>query len=94
MALRKKAGMTESHTMFGRETDGYRQPPAAQSNTICRASSARVFDTCDVQALAFDRYNMRFLKPWLERVRFTEEELERFIEFGQGFVSMSPALRA
>ncbi len=52
-----------------------------------------VFDTCDVQSLAFDRYNMRFLKPWLERVGFTEEELERFIEFGQGFVSMSPALR-
>lgn len=52
-----------------------------------------VFDTCDVQALAFDRYNMRFLKPWLERVGFTEDELERFIEFGQGFVSMSPALR-
>lgn len=52
-----------------------------------------VFDTCDVQSLAFDRYNMRFLKPWLERVGFTEAELERFIEFGQGFVSMSPALR-
>ena len=52
-----------------------------------------VFDTCDVQALAFDRYNMRFLKPWLERVGFTDAELERFIEFGQGFVSMSPALR-
>lgn len=52
-----------------------------------------VFDTCDVQALAFDRYNMRFLKPWLERVGFAESELERFIEFGQGFVSMSPALR-
>lgn len=52
-----------------------------------------VFDTCDVQALAFDRYNMRFLRPWLERVGFSESELERFIEFGQGFVSMSPALR-
>lgn len=52
-----------------------------------------LFDRCDVQALAFDRYNMRFLRPWLERVGFTEDELERFIEFGQGFVSMSPALR-
>lgn len=52
-----------------------------------------VFDSCNVRALAFDRYNMKFLKPWLERVGFTEEELERFIEFGQGFVSMSPALR-
>lgn len=52
-----------------------------------------VFDQYNVQALAFDRYNMRFLKPWLEKVGFTEEELTRFVDFGQGFVSMSPALR-
>ena len=52
-----------------------------------------VFDRCDVVALAFDRYNMRFLKPWLEKVGFSPEELERFKEFGQGFVSMSPAIR-
>ena len=52
-----------------------------------------VFDRYNVRAIAFDRYNMKFLKPWLERVGFTEEELERFVEFGQGFVSMSPAIR-
>lgn len=52
-----------------------------------------LFDRCNVRAMAFDRYNMRFLKPWLERVGFTEEELARFVEFGQGFISMSPALR-
>lgn len=52
-----------------------------------------VFDKYNVRALAFDRYNMKFLKPWLERVGFTAEELERFVEFGQGFVSMSPAIR-
>lgn len=52
-----------------------------------------VFDRCNVKALAFDRYNMRFLKPWLERAGFTEEELARFIDFGQGFQSMSPAIR-
>lgn len=52
-----------------------------------------MFDRCNVRAIAFDRYNMKFLKPWLERVGFSDEELERFIEFGQGFVSMSPALR-
>ncbi len=52
-----------------------------------------LFDRCDVQALAFDRYNMRFLRPWLEKVGFTDDELARFHEFGQGFVSMSPALR-
>lgn len=52
-----------------------------------------VFDRHAVRAIAFDRWNMRHLRPWLEKVGFTEEELERFIEFGQGFVSMSPALR-
>lgn len=52
-----------------------------------------IFDRCNVIAIAFDRYNMRFLKPCLERKGFSDQELEKFIEFGQGFVSMSPALR-
>lgn len=52
-----------------------------------------VFDRFDVQAVAFDRYNMRFLTPWLEKVGFSQSELERFVEFGQGFVSMGGALR-
>ena len=52
-----------------------------------------LFDNHDVGAVAFDRYNMKFLKPWLEKVGFTEAELEKFVEFGQGFVSMSPAIR-
>lgn len=52
-----------------------------------------LFDTCDIRGVAFDRYNMRFLKPCLIRAGFSEEELERFHDFGQGFVSMSPALR-
>lgn len=52
-----------------------------------------LFDRCNVRAVGFDRYNMRFLKPWLVEQGFTDTELERFIEFGQGFVSMSPALR-
>lgn len=52
-----------------------------------------LFDRCNVVSLAFDRYNMRFLRPWLEKVGFTEDELEKFKEFGQGFVSMSPAIR-
>ena len=52
-----------------------------------------IFDKYNVLAMAFDRYNMKFLKPWLEKAGFTEEELLRFIDFGQGFVSMSPAIR-
>ena len=53
----------------------------------------RMFDRCVVKALAFDRYNMKFLRPWLEKVGFDDEELSKFVEFGQGYVSMSPALR-
>lgn len=52
-----------------------------------------VFDRCDVRAIAFDRWGMRHLIPWLERAGFTEDELERFVEFGQGYKDMSPALR-
>ena len=53
-----------------------------------------VFDTYDVQALAFDRWGMKHLRPWLIKAGFTEKELERFVDFGQGFQSMSPAIRA
>lgn len=52
-----------------------------------------VFDRYNVQALAFDRYNMKFLVPCLVRAGFNEAELAKFTEFGQGMVSMSPALR-
>ncbi len=52
-----------------------------------------VFDRYDVQALAFDRYNMKHLLPWLVKSDFSEQELEKFIEFGQGTASMTPALR-
>jgi phage terminase large subunit-like protein len=51
------------------------------------------FDSCDVQALAFDRALMRFLRPWLEKEGFSEAELEKFVEYGQGTLSMTPALR-
>lgn len=53
-----------------------------------------VFDRCNVRAIAFDRWGMRHLTPWLEQEGFTEEELERFKPWGQGFVSMSPAIRS
>lgn len=61
-----------------------------------------VFDRCDVQAFGFDRALMRFLKPWLKKAGFTgcdEEtapegsEFAKFVEFGQGTLSMTPALR-
>ncbi len=53
-----------------------------------------VFDQCNIIALAFDRWNIRNLTPWLKKAGFSDEEIEeKFISFGQGFQSMSPALR-
>lgn len=52
-----------------------------------------VFDAYDVQAVGFDRYNMTHLRPWLVKANFSDEELEKFIPFGQGTASMTPALR-
>jgi phage terminase large subunit-like protein len=52
-----------------------------------------VFDACNVKAIAFDRYNIKFLMPWLERAGFSEEEIAKFIPWGQGFKDMSPAIR-
>jgi len=52
------------------------------------------FERYDIRKYAFDRWNWRHFKPWLLKAGFTEEELaEKFVEFGQGFQSMSPALR-
>lgn len=48
----------------------------------------------NLRKIAFDRWNFRHLKPWLIKAGFTEARVEElFEEFGQGFQSMSPALR-
>lgn len=53
-----------------------------------------VFARYDVRKIAFDRWNFKHLKPWLIQAGMTERQVEeRFVEFGQGFQSMSPALR-
>lgn len=59
-----------------------------------------LYDDCqamDVRKIAFDRWNWRHLKPWLLKTGFKEEQLEGdraiFEPMGQGYQSMSPALR-
>jgi phage terminase large subunit-like protein len=53
-----------------------------------------VFDQYQIEKLAFDRWNFRHLKPWLVNAGFSEDKIAKhFVEFGQGFQSMSPALR-
>jgi phage terminase large subunit-like protein len=55
---------------------------------------ARLFARYDIRKLAFDAWNFRHLEPWLTRAGFSDDTIkERFLEFGQGVKSMSPALR-
>ena len=52
------------------------------------------FDEYNIVKVAFDRWNMRHLKPWLARAGFDKTMIEaKFEDFGQGYQSMSPALR-
>ena len=77
--------------------DGYIEAVEGAKSIEYEHIARHLRDVCDdmeVQKMAFDRYNFRHLRPWLLRAGFTEEEIEeKFVEFGQGFVSMSPALR-
>ena len=52
-----------------------------------------LFDRCEVQTMAFDRALFTHLRPWLVKAGFTEDELEKFVPYGQGTLSMTPALR-
>jgi phage terminase large subunit-like protein len=53
-----------------------------------------VFNTYTIVKLGFDRWNMKHLKPWLLKAGFNEQQItDKFVEFGQGTQSMSPALR-
>jgi phage terminase large subunit-like protein len=48
-----------------------------------------------LRKVAFDRWNFKNLKPCLQRAGLSEEFIkEHFVEFGQGYQSMSPALNA
>jgi phage terminase large subunit-like protein len=53
-----------------------------------------LIDDYNIKKIAFDRYNFSHLKPWLLQAGFSEAAItEKFLEFGQGYKSMSPALR-
>lgn len=59
-----------------------------------------IFDQFDVQLFGFDRYLMAFLLEWLKKTDpksgkplFSQAEIDKFVPFGQGTASMTPALR-
>jgi len=52
------------------------------------------FEKYKIKKIAFDRWNFKHLKPCLLRAGLSERTItDHFEEFGQGFQSMSPALR-
>lgn len=53
-----------------------------------------IFDKYNIAKIAFDRWNFHHLKASLMRSGFSEKLIEeKFVEFGQGYKSMSPALK-
>lgn len=54
---------------------------------------AKLFEHAQVEGIAFDRWNWKHFKPWLIEAGLETEQLAKFTEFGQGFQSMTPALR-
>lgn len=58
---------------------------------------ASVVEISNVRKIGFDRWNWHNLKPWLKRAGFDDGQLEGddaiFAQIGQGFQTMSPALR-
>jgi phage terminase large subunit-like protein len=55
---------------------------------------AGILDRYTVSAIAFDRWMFKQFRPWLLKAGIEERKIEKtFIEAGQGFQWMSPALR-
>jgi phage terminase large subunit-like protein len=53
-----------------------------------------MFERHRVRKISDDRWNMKHLTPWLRNAGFSEQSIkEHFVAFGQGYQSMSPALR-
>lgn len=56
---------------------------------------ARLFETDQVRRIAFDRWNMKHLRPWLIEAGLSADFIDdRFVPWGQGYQDMSPAVRA
>lgn len=52
-----------------------------------------LYEFAEVESIGFDRWNWKHFKPWLVKAGLDDDQLAKFVEFGQGFQSMSPALR-
>ena len=68
-------------------------PGRSQNYAYVAAQLRKACDQYQVQKIAFDRWNFSQLKQFLA-VHFSDKEIETlFVEFGQGYQSMSPAVK-
>lgn len=96
--LREKSRVDRvPYDMWAKEGHLLTTPGKTVDYEFVAADLYRDFQELDIRKIGFDRWNWRHLKPWLLRAGFTEDQLEGdhavFEQFGQGFQSMSPALR-
>lgn len=81
------------------ERQGYLQAPSGPvvDYEFVAHHLAEVAEMYDLRKIGFDRWNFRHLQPWLLKAGFTEDQVEGddaiFVPMGQGFQTMSPALR-
>jgi phage terminase large subunit-like protein len=69
-------------------------PGATISYEYVAAYMRKIFSEYRIEKIGFDKWNMRHFTPWLKKAGFNDSELEqKWVEFGQGTQSMSPALR-
>ena len=69
-------------------------PGAAIGYEFVAERLKEIFEDYQVTKIAFDLWNWAHLRPWLARAGFSEQTLDKtFVPFGQGYKSMSPAVR-
>jgi phage terminase large subunit-like protein len=69
-------------------------PGAAISYEFIAEGLKDIFEDYQVVKIAFDLWNWTHLRPWLSKAGFSEATLDTvFVPFGQGYRSMSPAVR-
>ena len=69
-------------------------PGAAIGYEFVAERLKEIFEDYQVAKIAFDLWNWTHLRPWLSKAGFSEHVLDTvFVPFGQGYRSMSPAVR-
>lgn len=78
------------------EREGYLEtvPGASVSYDLVAPRVCEILAAHRISKIAFDRWNFSQFKPWLKQNGWNDYQIEeKWVEFGQGTQSMSPALR-